>query len=116
MRKMMYCALAALAALLIAAGAYGILHQENTLAADGSSAALGIMLTEKGDGLYVLAVTQNSPADKAGVQPGDYVLQAGDEELKDAEHLDECLEESGSAVTLTLLRKGAEVQVKLPVR
>lgn len=116
MRRLMYCALAALVVLLIAAGVYVALQQEDSPTVNGSSAALGIMLTDGSEGLYVLAVTRNSPADKAGVQPGDYVLQAGDEELMDAEHLDECLEKSGSDVTLTLLRKGTEVQVTLSAR
>jgi len=38
---------------------------------DGNPETLGLLLQENGDGLYVLAVWNDSPAQRAGVSPGD---------------------------------------------
>ena len=116
MRKVMRYAVVTLAVILLALWGCHALQLDHAQPADGSSAALGLMLLEQEEGLYVLAVTKNSPADKAGVHPGDYLLRAGEEELVDAAHLDQCLQESENSLTLTLLRADSEIRVTLPTR
>ena len=80
-----------------------------------SSAALGLMLLEKepGRGLYVLAVTQESPADKAGIHPGDYLLLSGGSSLHTTAQLDALLDAAGGTLPLTLGRDGRQLEVTL---
>lgn len=106
-----------LAALVVAGCLYGA-RQASPIPHGGSSAGLGLMLLEKETdaGLYVLAVTQDSPADRAGVHPGDYLLRAGDTDLQKASQLDELLETDEGELLLTLRRDGRKLQVRLPTQ
>lgn len=94
------------------------LHREEALPQGGSGAALGLMLLEKEPplGLYVLAVTQESPADKAGIHPGDYLLKSGDTPLQTAAQLDAMIDAAADVLPLTLGRDGQQLQVRLPTR
>lgn len=112
--------LIALAAVLVLAGAalWQGLHRETAPQPGTTSAALGLMLLEKeaGAGLYVLAVTQESPADRAGIQPGDYLLQAENVTLQTSVQLDELIDTAQEVLPLTLRRNGQQLQVGLPTR
>lgn len=107
---------AVLLVLLVAAGVCWALMRDDPLPADGSSAAWGMMLLEKGQGLYVLAVMQGSPADDSGVQPGDYLLAVGEEPLRDLTHLETLLGERQGSVPLLLRRNGQELSILLQTR
>ena len=76
MRKWLRYSVMLLAVLLLAAGLYGCLRKDDGYSMESSSTGLGLMLLEKDESLYVLAVTKGSPAEKAGVLPGDYLIQA----------------------------------------
>lgn len=96
----------AAAVLLLAAGVFLVIRQE---AAEpeketAGSAALGLMLLDDDQGVYVLAVADQSPADEAGVAPGDYLLQAGGEAILTAEQMNDLAREAWSALELLLLR------------
>ena len=107
----------ALAAALVLAGSLLIkgLHREEKPPAGANSAALGLMLLEKkaGAGLYVLAVTQESQADKAGVQPGDYLLRLGESLLETSAQLDKMINESAGRLPIVLRRDGEQLQIEL---
>ena len=105
-------------AMLVIAGCLHGVRREVPTAPSGSSAGLGLMLLEKENdaGLYVLAVTQDSPADRAGVHPGDYLLRAGETELQKASQLDALLESGEGELLLTLRRDGKQLQLNLPTR
>lgn len=113
MRRIIRCAALLLAAVLLGLGMYYGFRQEDAAPAGSSSAALGLMLLEKGNGLYVLAVTQESPADKAGFLPGDVILLPGEDTV---EALEELLAAGEENLPFTLRRDGRELQLTLPAR
>lgn len=116
MKRMAGIGMILLIAAAISVGLYMTLTRDASPAAEGSSAALGLMLLEKENGLYVLAVTQGSPADRSGVQPGDYLVAAGEARLNSMERLDDLLGGGAEAIPLTLHREGREMYIQLPMR
>jgi carboxyl-terminal processing protease len=82
---------------------------------NGSFEGIGIQIGFKGTQLAVMAPLPNSPAEKAGIKPGDFIIGIKDESKK-IDHgttglsLNQAVEEirgpRGSKVTLTLLREG----------
>ena len=115
--KRMVCIMAAVVLLLAGLAVWQVLHRQEAPQTEASGAALGLMLLEKETprGLYVLAVAQESPADKAGIHPGDYLLQAGDAQLETAAQLDELIT-STEALPITLLRDSRKLNLTLPTR
>lgn len=113
-RRVLQCAALLSALLLIAAGVYQALRPDDGLRTEGSGAALGLMLLNREQGIYVLAVTQDSPADRAGVLPGDYLLRADGEPLADSDQLDAMLREDADELTLLLRRDERELLLRLP--
>lgn len=93
------------------------LHREAQQPSGGSGAAMGLMLLERepSRGLYVLAVTQDSPAARAGIRPGDYLLMAGDTVLENAAQLDALIGDMAE-LSITLGRDGQQLQLTLPTR
>ena len=110
----------ALAAVLVLVGSllWQGLHREKAPTSGMTSAALGLMLLEKesGAGLYVLAVTQESPADRAGVQPGDYLLRSGTVLLESSAQLDGMINEASGMLPITIRRGGEQLIIVLPGR
>ena len=98
-----------------ALGFYVLKTPEETPTAD-SSAALGMMLLEREAGLYVLAVTKDSPADRADIHPGDYLISAGDAPLREVRQLDKMIVDAGNALPLHLRRENEALWVNLPLR
>ena len=116
MRRLIRAAALSLALAVLAAGLLYVFRQEDAPISGGSSAALGMMLLEKEKGLYVLAVTQDSPADKAGISPGDYLLRAGETALDSVEQLDLMTDAAERELSLLLRRSGEELRIRLPSR
>lgn len=114
-RQIRWVALLA-ALVLLALGLVLGLKPEEPLSADSSTASLGLMLLEKESGIYVLAVTQGSPADKAGICPGDTLIAPEREEAADIAWLEALLAAGEETVPLTLRRDGKELHLLLPVR
>lgn len=80
---------------------------------DTLRAQLGL---EEGAGIVVQEVTADSPAAAAGLQPHDILLFADDTRLGEVADLVKVVQhagEEGSKMSLTLLRKGAEVRVEI---
>ena len=98
-------------------------HMEKVHA--GPKLWLGIMLKEiEGDlakylgdveGILVDSVYEGSPAEKAGIQDGDILLEANDQETGAPAQLLDILHaiEEGDAVSVTVLRRGKEVELKV---
>ncbi len=80
------------------------------------SAALGLLLQETGGGVYVLAVSERSPAEQAGLRPGDHILRAGDAMMTDAALLSELLEAGDEAIPLLVRRTEGDITLTLPLR
>ena len=68
-----------------------------------------------GDGLMVHSVSENSPAEEAGIEPGDIILEAAGQPINkwgDLSNIVDSVEE-GAEITLFLLRNGQEIQTTL---
>lgn len=118
MRRAIRGVLLALAALLLAAGVCAAVRDSTipAFSAGEGSAALGLVLLDDAERVYVLAVSDQSPAHLAGIEPGDYILKADDRLVADAAMLDEALEAGGDQLVLTILRQEREMKLSLPRR
>lgn len=116
MRRGIRAAVLLLALAVLAAGLVHIFREEDAPISGGSSAALGMMLLEREKGLYVLAVTQDSPADKADVHPGDYLLRVEEIALDSVEQLDELIDGAEKEIAVWVRRNGEELLLRLPSR
>ena len=115
MRKVQRWAVLAFVAMLLA-GVYHLTHWPDAPIEDVSSAALGMMLLEKENRLYVLAVTKGSAAERAGVLPGDYLLRLEDEMLGGMSELEALMEDAQEPMELLIRREGQEIFIQLPVK
>jgi Do/DeqQ family serine protease len=81
---------------------------------EDTAAALGLRGTQ---GIVVMELIRQSPADLAGVQPGDVILAVDGHAVEDAGQLRNELAraEVGSQLRLTLLRQGRKLDVRVPV-
>lgn len=113
MKRMIQFAALLVSACLLAAGIQYGFRQGAIPEAEDSAAGIGLMLVEDAQGLYVLAVTQDSPADKAGVRPGDYLLSAGGQALDSAARLETLLEGDPPLLQLLIRRNGQALTVVL---
>jgi len=68
-------------------------------------------------GSFVINVYKGSPADKAGLLPGDYVVKAGDTEVKSTQQLTEIVArvKPGTELALTVIRQGAEQKLTVKI-
>lgn len=77
---------------------------------------LGMMLVEQPEGLYVLAVMEDSPADRCGVSPGDLLTQLEGTPLTAVIQLEKAVQDAASReLHLTLLRGDDPLTVTLPM-
>lgn len=118
MRRWLRWGALALAALLLAWGAYHVLNQDASpvYPAGEGSAALGMVLLDDEDCVYVLAVSDQSPAHQAGLRPGDYILSADGTRVSSVDALDALLEAGGETLEITIRRQNRELKVTLPCR
>lgn len=81
-------------------------------------AALGLVLLDSEEGVSVLAVRDQSPAERAGIQPGDVLLQANGMSFETILQLEEMLQGLNQQnMQLQLLRRQEElVTVKLSLK
>lgn len=80
-------------------------------------AALGLMLQEETGGLYVLAVSERSPASTAGIRPGDLLTSLNGTPLNTLDDMDALLESDSPAQQLSfvLLRSSDTLTIRLAV-
>lgn len=78
---------------------------------------LGIMpdYTDHGDGLHIDGVTENRPAQIAGIKEGDIITKIGDCEIKEVYAYMNCLAKinSGDELPVTFIRNGETMVVKV---
>lgn len=79
------------------------------------STELGLLLLDQEDGLYLLAVTEGSVAQRAGFLPGDLLLKSGSERLTSVTELDALIAGDDDVLRITLLRNNQEMNLKLPI-
>ena len=79
---------------------------------------LGLMLLEERGGIYVLAVTDRSPACRAGIEPVDLLTGVNGDSLTEIAQLEAMLQHvpEGGALRLGLVRDGASMTLTLPVQ
>jgi membrane-associated protease RseP (regulator of RpoE activity) len=65
--------------------------------------SLGI---RQGDGVMVRGVSADSPADRAGILPGDILSWVGNQHITDVDALDQAVAKATSPVTIVTLRRG----------
>lgn len=80
------------------------------------SAELGLLLLDQENGLYLLAVTEGSVAQRAGFLPGDLLLKSGNDCLTSVTELDALIAGNDEILRITLLRDNQEMNLKLPIR
>lgn len=107
---------AAAAVIVLLAGLMLLFPRPAEESAQSGAAARGMMLLDEVQGVYVLAVTDRSPADLAGVEPGDILISAAGIPIDRAQRLDEMMEASQETMQLQLCRDGLMLQVNLPAR
>lgn len=73
-----------------------------------STAALGLVLLDSDEGVFVLAVKDKSTADQAGIHPGDLLLQADGQPFATILQL-EALLPASKQFDLQLMRRPQEV-------
>lgn len=116
MRKGRIWLLAAAAALALAG--IGILCQRDArthASAGSSSASLGLMLLDGENCVQVLAVTEHSPADYAGFQPGDRILRSGSVAVENTAAFEQLLNR-GKTLECLVRRGGREMKLRIPFR
>ena len=85
----------------------------------GSFAGIGVTITSRGHAVEIITVFDGSPAEKAGVHPGDLLVAVDDSPVSGLD-VSGCVKrikgESGTLVKLKLLRKGRNAPLELSVR
>jgi len=68
-----------------------------------------------GDGLMVHSVVEDSPAEEAGIEPGDIILEVEGQPVRRSEDVQGIVNsvEEGAEITLLLLRNGQEEEIRL---
>jgi serine protease Do len=85
--------------------------QAHELEDDGLAAYFG---AQKGEGLLVLSVEDESMAGKAGVKPGDIISRVGDQTVDDVQDVPKALRDldEGDPFDITVLRQGKSQSLK----
>ena len=79
-------------------------EQEETSATHAQrTAELGLMLLDEDNGLFVLAITEYSPAWRAGFQAGDLLLSSGDTPLTSVLQLESLISTAGGSILSGIL-------------
>ena len=117
MRRRMRWILPVLTAVLLAFGLWcaRMCRPSVPLNDGGGSASLGLVLLNAEQGVYVLAVSAQSTAELAGLEPGDYILSAQGEALGDITALDAQLQ-SSQELHLSVRRGDELLELLLPGR
>ncbi len=88
--------------------------------AGGGKPALGLQPdydNQEGKGVLVASVREGGPAYKAGIEPGDYIVNVGGIDVTDVQGYAEALEQMtiGRTITVRVRRDAAEVALQVLV-
>jgi S1-C subfamily serine protease len=72
---------------------------------------------EQLEGALIRGVVLGSPAEKAGIEPGDFVVAWNGQKLADAQQLSQSIADTppGTEATMTVIRNGEEVKLQVIV-
>ena len=74
----------------------------------------GLILQENQEGLYVMAVGENSPAEYLGICPGDVILELNGTQVSDSAQFERFARGSGeTGMQITLLRNEERLSVEV---
>ncbi len=85
---------------------------------EGDFSGIGVTVTKKDDELTVVAPITDSPADEAGVRPGDIIMEVDGESTTGMGLIEATMKirgEAGTAVTLTILHEGESSPVEIEI-
>ena len=90
-------------------------QQEPDVSAPSTVEDLGLMLDEDENGLRVLAVACHSPAERAGIQPGDLVIDFNDQTVLKADSIASIMLglSEAQSVPVTCMRQGTHFLTRL---
>lgn len=83
---------------------------------NGSFEGIGAELSKEGNFVVIVAPIKGTPADRAGIQPGDIIIEIDGEEATDisvTEAVNRIRGPKGEEVVLTIIREGREVVVPI---
>lgn len=102
---------------LLAVSCTLLLREEpQTRPAGRNSVGYGLVLLNEDERVYVLAVSEQSPADLSGLEPGDYITGVNGQAVTSMEALDDMLMGSPQAPALTVIRREQELSLTLSGR
>jgi carboxyl-terminal processing protease len=81
-------------------------------AVQGSFVGIGVYLQDSSSGVVIVKVVPNSPAEKAGLHPGDIIVKVNNQDVSTAsvDAVSNLLKgEEGASVTITVLRSGKQL-------
>ncbi len=79
-----------------------------------SYVGVGIVIADSDDGIVVLGVMEDGPAEEAGMKPGDIIVKVdGDTPEDSGEAVDMISGKAGTAVTITISRDGEKSDLKM---
>ncbi len=86
-----------------------------TLEVSAGTPWLGVRVSQEADGARILEVFPNSPAERAGLRPGDRIVAFDGEPVSEAHPLTEYVRRHrpGDTVRLTVIREGEERTVSV---
>ena len=87
---------------------------EETMPLTGSASAGLILLDGQSGGFYVLAVIDQSRADRAGIEAGDTLLTLNSQPPADLTALDAFFSAQQQPCVITIQRKGKTLDIHLP--
>lgn len=118
-QKMYYGAIKGLVASLEDSYTFFLTPEENQQTKNdlqGKFEGIGAQLGLKNNQVIVISPLKNSPAEKAGVKPGDYIIKVDNKPTKDwtlNETVSKIRGPKGTKVKLTLLRKDQEINLEI---
>ena len=89
-------------------------YAQMTEGLSGEFSGIGVVINQNENGVFVLSVYENSPAEKGGIQEGDYITYVGGtstEGMSTTEVRDLVVGETGTDVELTVRRHGEDINV-----
>ena len=87
---------------------------DETVPLTGSASAGLILLDGQSEGFYVLAVIDQSRADRAGIEAGDTLLALNSQSPADLTALDAFFSAQQQPCVITIQRKGKTLDIHLP--